>query len=81
MNKKAQSTIEFTFVLIVIFFMVYGLIRIFRWAGMDLANRRYWQESVMWGTSQGGDPASQLSAGDFYQPMSAIYHGSITNGS
>ena len=50
-KSYAQSTIEFTFVLIVIFFLVYGLIRIFRWAGMDLAERRwaYDQHAVVGG--------------------------------
>jgi hypothetical protein len=82
MNTKAQSTIEFTFAVIVIMFLIYGMVRVFRWAGMDLAQRRFSQDTTL--TTQdlvGGDPASQLNAGDdLVLPIDAIYHGKITNG-
>ena len=64
MTKKAQSTIEFTFVLIVIFFLSYGLLRIFRWAGMDLAERRWAHEQLL----ANGTTAEQQLAPDFYRP-------------
>ena len=81
-NIKAQSTIEFTFVVIVIMFLIYGMVQVFRWAGMDLANRRYLQDNSMTTANLvGGDPASQLNSDiDIALPMAAVYHGNITNG-
>ena len=65
MKIRGQSTIEFTFVLIVIFFLTYGLIRAFRWAGMDLAERRWTQDHTL--TNCQGDQTPCLSS-DFYRP-------------
>jgi len=79
-NFKAQSTIEFTFAMVVVMFLVYGMVQVFRWAGMDLAQRRYFQDSSIT-TNPAGDPASQLDFNaDFVQPMAAVYHGNITDG-
>lgn len=41
-NKRslAQVTIEFTFCMIIIVLLMYALVKAFRWAGMDLAERR-----------------------------------------
>jgi len=82
MNTKAQSTIEFTFAVIVILFLVYGMVQVFRWAGLDLAQRRYSQDtSITVLDKNTGDPASELNSDlDDVQPMSAMYHGSITTG-
>jgi len=79
-NKKAQSTIEFTFAVVGIMFFIYGMVMIFRWAGMDLANRRYIQDTVITNLDTAtGDPASELNSdADYFLPMSAVYHGSIT---
>jgi hypothetical protein len=81
-DAKAQSTIEFTFGVIVIMFLIYGMVRVFRWTGMDLAQRRWAQDNSITTTSLvGGDPASQLNVtSDYVQPMDAVYHGTITNG-
>jgi len=80
MMRKAQSTIEFTFAMVVIMFLVYGMVRVFRWTGMDLAERRWAQDNSMT-TLVGTDPASQLNSDvGIAQPMAAVYHGSITNG-
>ena len=35
-----QVTIEFTFCMVVVMLMVYGVIMVFRWTGVDLADRR-----------------------------------------
>jgi len=76
---KAQSTVEFTFAMIVIMFLIYGMVRVFRWAGMDLAQRRYSQDIGLT-TVTGTDPASELSSGtDTVLPLAAVYHGSLTN--
>ena len=79
---KAQSTIEFTFAMIAIMFLIYGMVMVFRWAGMDLAQRRFAQDSSITTTNLvGGDPASQLNADiDNFLPIAAVYHGSVTNG-
>jgi len=80
-NIKAQSTVEFTYAMIVIMFLVYGMVQIFRWAGMDLAQRRFMQDATLV-TFQGTDPSSELANMDFDQtlPLGAVYHGKITNG-
>ncbi len=39
-KNKAQVTLEFSFCMIIILLMMFSLIRIFRWTGMDLAERR-----------------------------------------
>ncbi len=78
-NIKAQSTIEFTFAVVVVMFLIYGMVQVFRWAGMDLAQRRYFQDASIVNLDSSGDPASQLNSDiDIAQPMSAVYHGSIT---
>ncbi len=60
---RAQSTIEMTFVMIAICLLALGMIRIFRWAGMDLAERRYENESTM---TNGTDVRQQLQP-EFYR--------------
>jgi len=90
---KGQSTIEFTFAMIVIMFLIYGMVMTFRWAGMDLANRRYTEDKTLmtmnptvWVTPDNSvrvsyDPTSQLNAADnLVLPMAAVYHGNIANG-
>jgi hypothetical protein len=74
MRKNAQSTMEFTFVLIVIFFMVYGLIRVFRWGGMDLAERRWAHDTTL---SNESLPMENRLAPDFYRPkrINSVFRG------
>jgi hypothetical protein len=83
-NKKAQSTIEFTFAMIATIFLIYGMVRVFRWAGMDLAQRRYVQDHATTADLSNvpdGDPEAQLNSDiDNVLPISAVYHGGITNG-
>jgi len=78
-KPKAQSTIEFTFAMIVIMLIIFGMMQIFRWSGMDLAQRRYLQDSTLTTLDSSGDPASELNTDiDSSVPMAATYHGSIT---
>ena len=49
--RRAQSTIEFTFAMVMIALLIYGLLRIFRWTGMDYAER-----SNSYSTQQFTDP-------------------------
>jgi hypothetical protein len=46
MNTKAQSTIEFTFAMVIVALLIYGLIKTFRWVGMDYAQSSYIQEQA-----------------------------------
>ena len=83
-NRKAQSIIEFTFSVIVIMFIIYGMVRVFRWAGMDLAQRRYAQDTTITMDLENEvneDPTAQLN-GDIgsVRPLAAIYRGGITTG-
>ena len=73
MRTKAQSTIEFTFVMIAILLLAYGLIRVFRWAGMDLAERRWTHEQVL----VNGATAQEQLAPDFYRPkrLNSVFKG------
>jgi len=81
-NIKAQSTVEFTYAMIVIMFLVYGMVQIFRWAGMDLAQRRYLQDKSLVTLKSGADVNSEFLNMDFDQtlPLDAVYHGKITSG-
>ncbi len=36
-----QSTIEFVFAMIAGMFLLYGMVQVFRWVGMDFAQRHY----------------------------------------
>jgi hypothetical protein len=38
--KKAQVMIEFTFCMIILFLMMYGIVMVFRWVGLDLGQRQ-----------------------------------------
>ena len=62
-KTQAQSTIEFTFALIIILLMAWGMIRIFRWGGMDLAERRWMHDETL---VSGATPEQQLNP-DFYR--------------
>ena len=36
-----QSTVEFVFAMIAAMFLLYGMVQVFRWVGMDAAKRQY----------------------------------------
>ena len=40
-----QATIEFAFAMVIIALLIFGLIKIFRWAGMDYAQKAYEQRA------------------------------------
>ena len=58
--RKAQSVVEFTFATIVFLALVSGMVLVFRWVMVDLAERRYDHDHSL---IQGGDAESQLSTG------------------
>jgi hypothetical protein len=85
-DTLGQSMIEFSFAMIAIVFIIYSMVQMFRWAGMDLAQRRYLMDSGITNDLQypdsNGDPAAQLNfTVEGAQPMAAFYHGSITDNS
>jgi hypothetical protein len=83
-NTVGQSTIEFTFAMIVVVFLIYSMVRVFFWVGMDLASRRVAQDVTLTngtGNTLDTDPNHQLNP-NFYrmQGIDAIYNGTVTNG-
>jgi len=77
-HTRAQSTLEFTFAMILVVFLIYGMVRVFFWVGKDLANRRIAQDNSLVDNSM--DASVQLNP-DFYrvQSMDAIYNGTVAN--
>ena len=55
--RNAQVSIEFMFCMIIVFLLIYGVLMIFRWTGLDLLERRRAHDSLLykpivqdWGT-------------------------------
>ena len=71
-KNRGQSTIEFTFAMIITLVLVYALFMVFRWAGLDLAERRFTHERLL--TNESLRPEQQLNP-DFYKPrkLDAIF--------
>ena len=69
--STGQVIIEFTFCMIIVLLMIYGVTKVFFWAGRDLVERRKAHDNVLTG---GGSPSQQI-APDFYTPvkMNAIW--------
>jgi len=70
--QTAQSTIEFTFCLVIVVLLAYGVMKAFRWVGLDLAERRATHDGTLtvpidekWTNEEEG-PLKQLSPG-FYR--------------
>jgi len=68
----AQSAIEFTFCMVIVTLLAYGVMKAFRWVGLDLAERRAAHDGIItapidegWGDFEDG-PLKQLSPG-FYR--------------
>ena len=49
-KSKGQVLMEFAFSMIIILFIIFGLIMVFRWTGLDLAERRRAHDTVLMGT-------------------------------
>lgn len=64
-RKHGQATIEFTFAMTLTLIMALALYMVFRWVGLDLANRRYTHENLL--TNDSLRPEQQLNP-DFYRP-------------
>ncbi|MCA9401292.1 MAG: hypothetical protein KC713_06670, partial [Candidatus Omnitrophica bacterium] len=61
---KGQAIIEFTFSMVIVFLMIYGVMKVFQWTGLDLANRRIAHESLLV-----GDVLQDYSACQGYQSV------------
>ena len=66
-GKKAQSTLEFTFSMVVFLLLMYGMMMAFRWVGVDLGERRIAHEGALlspvnegWSRGAGDSSVSQL---------------------
>jgi uncharacterized membrane protein len=40
-QKKAQATIEFTFVMVIVALLIFGLVKTLQWVGMDYAQQAH----------------------------------------
>jgi len=47
MKNNAQVVLEFTFAMVILFLMLYGLLKIFHWTGLDLADRRKMHDALL----------------------------------
>ena len=85
-DRKAQVMLEFAFCMIILFLMMYGIIMVFRWVGLDLGQRQQAHKAVLeqnidLGYGQGGVPVERgpLTQIDpyFYTParMNAVWMG------
>jgi len=45
--QRGQSTIEFVFAMIAAMFLLYGMVQVFRWVGMDIAQRRWASDAAL----------------------------------
>ena len=55
MRTQAQSTLEFVFVMVAIMFLIYGTVQVFRWVGMDMAQRRWAYDNSLTSAADSGD--------------------------
>jgi hypothetical protein len=82
MMKKGQVMVEFTFCMIILFLMMYGLVMVFRWAGLDLSQREAAHEALLAGpifedyVAPSTGPLRQIDP-YFYQPakMNGVWAG------
>ena len=64
-NYQGQSTIEFTFAMVMVALLIYGLLQLFRWTGMDYAERAFSSERFK-DIAPGGDVTDQIKHGDVF---------------
>ncbi len=66
MGQKAQTIVEFTCGVVVLCLIIYGMVGVFRWGMVDLAERRYDHDVVL--MNAGLSTEAQLNPG-FHQPQ------------
>ena len=70
---KGQAILEFSFCMIVILIMFYGVIKVFHWAGRDSVERQRSHDSLLIGGSNAKDQISPYYHGP--TRMDAIWDG------
>jgi len=74
LTRKGQVILEFTFCMIVILIMIYGVIKVFHWAGKDIVDRQKAYDAAL--LIQQGSPRDQIKP-FFHAPgkMDAVWDG------
>ncbi len=72
MTDRGQATLEFVVAMIAVMFLLYGMVQVFRWVGMDIAQRR-------WASNDAFNRA--MASGNMEQLKSDVYHPSRINAS
>ncbi len=73
-RSVGQVTVEFAFCLIIVAVLMYGLVKAFRWAGLDLAERRLASETdLTMNIDENWDPAAVNVSGPARQLVSNYY--------
>ncbi len=52
MRKNGQATVEFTFAMVVVALLIFGLIKAYQWTGMDYAEHAFDREYTKAGESK-----------------------------
>ena len=82
MKRKGQAILEYTFCLVIILLLFYGCVMVFRWAGVNLADRRILHDQGLqagidenWRKFEDG-PLKQLAPGSFnMSSMNLVFNG------
>ncbi len=59
-NRVGQAVLEFTFSMVILVLLIMGLIKVFLWTGIDLAERRKAHERVLTQTLPGTEAVYEL---------------------
>jgi Flp pilus assembly protein TadG len=72
MKKRAQTIIEFTAGMVVLCLMMYGMVEVFRWGMVDMAERRFDHEQSL----LAGSTAEQQLNPNFHapRPMDTLWY-------
>ena len=73
-SKAGQSSIEFAFAMIIILLIAYGMVRVFRWVGIDMMERRIAHEDALI-NPKATNARKQLATKEFYRQkrIDAVY--------
>jgi len=73
LTHKGQVILEFTFCMIVILIMIYGVIKVFHWTGIDIVERQRAHETILLEDVSSRDQITPF----FYAPvrLNAIWDG------
>ena len=66
-GTRGQSTLEFVFAMVAVMALIYGTAQVFRWVGMDAAQRRWAADAVLDQAITSGN-AEKLSQDLYHRP-------------